>query len=70
MPQYIHPITISGTRRINLPGITVVGQNLTKTYNFPYGGINILSKPINGGLDRKRTVILNPFERSDLEPTY
>ena len=63
MPQYIRPITILGTRRVNLPGITVVGQNLTKSYPFPYGGINVVSKSINGGLDRRQRVFINPFDK-------
>ena len=62
-PQQLPQITIKGIRRANLPGITVVGQNLSKSYPFPYGGINIVSKSINGGLDRKQRVFINPFDK-------
>ena len=62
-PQQLSQITIKGIRRANLPGITVVGQNLSKSYPFPYGGINVVSKSINGGLDRKQRVFINPFDK-------
>ena len=62
-PQQLPQITIKGIRRANLPGITVVGQNLSKSYPFPYGGINVVSKSINGGLDRRQRVYINPFDK-------
>lgn len=50
----------------NLPGVTVTALNLSKPQRFPYGGINVVSKPINGGLDYRRRIYVNPFEGHDL----
>ena len=49
-----------------LPGITVEAKDLSKPQRFPYGGINVISKPINGGLDKRQRVVVNPFEGHDL----
>ena len=65
--QQLPEITINGTRSGGqLPETTVIGTNLSKSYSFPYGGINITSKSINGGLDRKRRIFINPFDKSYL----
>ena len=53
-----------------LPGITVEAKDLSKPQRFPYGGINVISKPINGGLDTRQRVVVNPFESSDLMAKY
>jgi hypothetical protein len=49
-----------------LPGITVEAVDLSKAQKFPYGGFNVISKSINGGLDRKRRAFVNPFDSSFL----
>jgi hypothetical protein len=49
-----------------LPEVVVEATDLSKYQRFPYGGINVISKPINGGLDRRTRVIVNPFEGHDL----
>ena len=65
--QQLPEITINGTRSGGqLPETTVIGTNLSKSYSFPYGGINITSKSINGGLSRKRRIFINPFDKSYL----
>ena len=65
--QQLPEITINGTRSGGqLPETTVIGTNLSKSYSFPYGGINITSKSINGGLARKRRIFINPFDKSYL----
>ena len=53
-----------------LPGITVSAINLSKPQPFPYGGINVISKSINGGLDKKQRVFVNPFDKSYLASNY
>lgn len=53
-----------------LPGITIEAKDLSKPQRFPYGGINVISKPINGGLDTRQRVVVNPFESSDLMAKY
>ena len=47
-PQQLPQITVDGIRRINLPNFTVIGQNLNKTYPFPYGEIIVEKSPENG----------------------
>jgi hypothetical protein len=49
-----------------LPGITVEATDLSKPQRFPYGGINVISKSINGGLDRRQRTYVNPFEGHDI----
>lgn len=67
--ELLEPDVAADTKTYNggeLPGITVEAADLSKPQRFPYGGINVVSRSINGGLDRKQRAYVNPFEGHDL----
>lgn len=66
VPTYNKTVPEVNVISAKLPGVEVTAPDLSKTQRFPYGGINVVSKSINGGLDRKQRTFVNPFEGHDL----